>query len=85
MDMERASRCLPNQVLNTHAARVAAKQLKFRHLWWPRVARAKGSGQSKSRCDVNGKRKRSLVVDPAVRKVSWAVMPGLLLAAFHRT
>ena len=30
---------LPNQVL-THAARAAAKQLNFRHLWWPR---AKGS------------------------------------------
>ena len=36
----------PNQVL-THAARAAAKQL-FRHLWWPRAARAKGSGQSKA-------------------------------------
>ena len=40
----------PNQVL-THAARAAAKQLNkrclFRHLWWPRAARAKGrSGQS---------------------------------------
>ena len=32
----------------THAARAAAKQLNlFRHLWWPRAARAKGSGQSK--------------------------------------
>ena len=32
----------------THAARAAAKQLnKARHLWWPRAARAKGSGQSK--------------------------------------
>ena len=40
----------PNQVL-THAARAAApaKQLNFRHLWWPRAARAKGSGQSKIR------------------------------------
>ena len=37
----------PNQVL-THAARAAAKQL-FRRLWWPRAARAKGSGQSKGR------------------------------------
>ena len=53
--MERASRCSPNQVLNTHAARAAAKQLKFRHLWWPRAARAKGSGQSKPRCDVREK------------------------------
>ena len=41
----------PNQVL-THAARAAAKQLNklnklnklFSHLWWPRAARAKGSG-----------------------------------------
>ena len=33
----------PNQVL-THTARAAAKQL--RRLWWPRAARAKGSGQS---------------------------------------
>ena len=35
-----------NQVL-THAARAAAKQLNkllFSHLWWPRAARAKGSG-----------------------------------------
>ena len=30
----------------THAARAAAKQLNFRHLWWPRAGRAKGSGQS---------------------------------------
>ena len=32
----------------THAARAAAKQLNklFRRLWWPRAARAKGSGQS---------------------------------------
>ena len=29
----------PNQVLT----RAAAKQLNFRHLWWPRAARAKGS------------------------------------------
>ena len=37
----------PSQVF-THAARAAAKQLNnnfnFRHLWWPRAARAKGSG-----------------------------------------
>ena len=34
----------------THAARAAAKQLnKHRHLWWPRAARAKGSGQSNTR------------------------------------
>ena len=38
-----ALRGSPNQVL-THAARAAAKQLNFRHLWWPRAARAKGSG-----------------------------------------
>ena len=44
------ARSSPNQVL-THAARAAAKQLKkatrgglFSHLWWPRAARAKGSG-----------------------------------------
>ena len=39
----------PNQAVLTHAARTAAKQLNkmpFRHLWWPRAARAKGSGQS---------------------------------------
>ena len=37
----------------THAARAAAKQLNkvpfHRHLWWPRAARAKGSGQSNQR------------------------------------
>ena len=34
----------------THAARAAAKQLNkiFSHLWWPRAARAKGSGKSKT-------------------------------------
>ena len=30
----------------THAARAAAKQLNFRHLWWPR---AKGSGQTQNK------------------------------------
>ena len=33
----------PNQVL-AHAARAAAKQQSSSHLWWPRAARAKGSG-----------------------------------------
>ena len=37
---------LPNQVL-THAARAAAS--RRRHLWWPRAARAKGSGQRNAR------------------------------------
>ena len=37
-------RASPNQVL-THAARAAAKQL-----WWPRAARAKGSGHARGPC-----------------------------------
>ena len=40
------ARLSPNQVL-THAARAAAEQLNFSHLWWPRAARAKGSDHAR--------------------------------------